>query len=308
MKRLLIWIAGIMAVAVAGDLLLGVAMERAFSRGNLPADYRSIDYVLTRSDDSVLVLGSSVALYSVDTHALADSLGTTAYNGGAIGQNFPFYLTMLKAVVARPVKPHTVLLGISSTNLGDRGAGTRYNILARYYGRHMADIDSVFTGDKQWRRLCMYSNAYAYNINWVRILMTQFSNRAVEGANGFLGMPVPAVFPSRQSFEALCEFKPERRAQLAEFAAICRDNGIRLIVFLAPSLAERRIDAVTDTVRAMGHRLGFTVWDDTYLPPFDTDSTLYYDAGHLNINGARLYTDTVIARLRAPGKRRRGVR
>ena len=30
----------------------------------------------------------------------------------------------------------------------------------------------------------------------------------------------------------------------------------------------------------------------------DTDSTLYYDAGHLNINGARLYTDTLIARLR----------
>ena len=45
MKRLLIWIAGIMAVAVAGDLLLGVAMERAFSRGNLPADYLSLIHI-----------------------------------------------------------------------------------------------------------------------------------------------------------------------------------------------------------------------------------------------------------------------
>lgn len=299
MKKLLVWIIGIVAVAVAGDLLLGAAVDRAFSRGNLPADYRSIDYVLTRADDSLLVLGSSVALYSVDTRELADSLGLTAYNGGATGQNFPFYLSMLKAVADRPGRPSTILLGISPTNLGDRGAGPRYNILARYYGRGVADIDSVFTGGQTWRRVCMHSNAYAYNINWVRILMTQFTNRAVEGDNGFLAMPVPAVFPTRQSYEAMCELKPERRAQLAEFAAICRDRGMRLIVFFAPSFADRRVDAVVDTVQAMGRRLGFAVWDDTYLPPFNTDSTLYYDAGHLNINGARVYTDTVIARLRA---------
>jgi len=300
MKKLVIWVAAVVATVAAADVAFGWLSGRYMAGRTLPGDYEMADHVLRHFDDDVAVLGSSVALNSINTRTVADSLGLTAFNGGANGQSFPFYLTMLKAMVQQKA-PRSVLLGIIPSNLTDSGIGSRYNFLAPYYGTGLADIDSRMQEAGPAEKLLLKSNLYRLNRIWFRILLYNFASAGIKGENGFIAKGIPAAFPERFRPDELPGMSPERRKEFEEFAGICRDNGIGLTVMMTPrcvadgDTAERR---VIEEARAICRRYGFRLYDDTSLGPFRTDSTLFYDCNHINIDGSRIYTDTIINRMK----------
>ena len=85
----------IAAVILALDVALGFLFRKYMDSHTLPGDYEMADHVLRGFDEDAVVLGSSVALNSINARTLQDSIGVTVFNGGANGQTFPFYLTML---------------------------------------------------------------------------------------------------------------------------------------------------------------------------------------------------------------------
>ena len=299
MKKFFLWLAAALVMAIGLDLLIGFVMDRRIARGPLPGDYESVEHVLLHSDEELMVLGSSVALNSINTAALADSLGLTAFNGGANGQAFPFYLTMLKAMLGTNPNVRTVLLGIIEPNLTDIGIGNRYNLLAPYYRHGIADVDSHLEAAAPFNKIFLKSNAYRLNNIWFRILLYHFMSAGIKGENGFVAKDVPSVFPTMQTYQAdTTGFSDERLREFLEFTRSCRERKVKLIVFLPPIYSRSSLHPVADRLRQLASAEGFTLWDDSMLPPFDADSTLFYDAHHINIDGARIYTDTVISRLR----------
>lgn len=299
MKKILLWLTTALALTVCADFAIGYIMEKRLSKGPLPGDYESVEHVLMHSNEELMVLGSSVALNSINTAALSDSLGITAFNGGANGQTFPFYLTMLKAMLESNPNVKTVLLGMIENNLSDTGTGTRYNLLAPYYGRGVADIDTNLKAAEPLGGIFLKSNAYRLNNIWFRIMLYHFMSAGIKGENGFVAKDIPSIYPSLQLYDSEPEpFSDERLGQFDDFTSSCRDKGVRLIVFLPPIYTRGIGHPVSDALRLKSREEGFELWDDSSLPPFAHDSTLFYDAHHLNINGARIYTDTIAGRLR----------
>lgn len=299
MKKIFLWLAAALVLAIGLDLLIGFVMDRRIARGPLPGDYESVEHVLLHSDEELMVLGSSVALNSINTAALANSLGLTAFNGGANGQAFPFFLTMLKATLGTNPNVRTVLLGIIEPNLTDTGIGNRYNLLAPYYRHGIADVDSNLEASAPFNKIFLKSNAYRLNNIWFRILLYHFMSAGIKGENGFVAKDVPSVFPTMQTYQAdTTGFSDERLREFREFTRSCRERDVKLIVFLPPIYSRSSLHPVAERLRQLASAEGFTLWDDSMLPPFDADSTLFYDAHHINIDGARIYTDTVISRLR----------
>lgn len=299
MRKFFIWLAIIVAATVVADVVFGFFSNRYIRSHVLPGDYESVDHTLRSTNEEIIVLGSSVSLNSVNTSTLEDSLGKTAFNGGANGQDFPFYLTMLKAVVSGPSCPSQVLLGVADYNLVDSGQGVRYNLLVPYYNHNLADIDERLEERTAAEPYFLKSNFYRFNRIWLRILLYHFVSAGIKGENGFVAKQIPPIFPERLIVTRNQPMSAERERQMIEFARICRDKNIDLIVFIPPRFEGNSVPVrVIEQLEEMGRKEGFTVWNDLAMKPFYSDSTLFYDNSHININGSVIYTDSVISRLR----------
>ncbi len=303
MKKLLLWLGLVVVASVILDVIFGACFNRYMRSVTLPGDYEMTDHVLRSFDEDIVVLGSSVALNSIDTRTLEDSIGVKTFNGGANGQAFPFYLTMLKAVVGQKT-PRRVVLGLIAPNLVDSGAGIRYNFLAPYYGSGIADIDSVMTSGSTTERIFLNSNFYRLNRIWFRILLYNFVSAGIKGENGFVAKPVPSVYPERIESADTLPMSASRRAEFEEFVDICSRNGIELTVVFTPRCAYpyRQVPPAIAEAREICRSRGFELYDDTSLPGFDSDTTLFYDANHINIRGTKIYTDTIIGRIKRYGQ------
>lgn len=289
-----------MATVVVLDFLSGWGMNKYLESHGLPGDYRMSDHSLLHSDEDIIVLGSSVGLNSINTGTIADSLGTTAYNSGANGQNFQYYLTMLKAITSR-YSPKKIILTLTPENLTTPGKGTRYNFLAPYYGRGIADIDSVMKSGEPMDGLFLTSNFYRLNRIWFRILLYHFTTPGIDGANGFVAKPVPQIFPTHVHEERTDTMIPSCEELLREFIGICKDKDIDLTVIFTPIMytSDRTDSDAISLTATICREYGVEFFDDTHLAPFDRDSTLFYDIKHINIEGSKIYTDTIIKRLRS---------
>ncbi|MDE6269544.1 MAG: hypothetical protein K2M12_01650, partial [Muribaculaceae bacterium] len=108
-------------------------------------------------------------------------------------------------------------------------------------------------------------------------------------------------FPTRHS-TVIDPMPAERRHQFEEFMRICKDNDIELTVIFTPEYVdvENPADpnnAVNEAVRMAGN-FGFKVYCDTRLEPFASSPELFYDNSHINVRGTKIYTDTILNRIR----------
>ena len=209
------WLVSVILTVVCLDAAAGWLFRRYVASHTLPGDYESIEQVLRHSNSDLLVLGSSVALNSIDTKMLEDSLHISSFSGGGNGQTFPFYLTMLKAAVAGH-KPSKVILAMGPSALTTRGVGSRYNIFAPYYGMGIADIDENLDSMRKHNSMFMKSFFLGLNTIWFRIMLYHFVTPDLRGENGHVAKPVPPVFPTRHS-TVIDPMPAERRHQFEEF-------------------------------------------------------------------------------------------
>lgn len=299
MKKVALWIICIILTIFVLDVAFGKLFAAYMDKSTLPGDYEMTDHVLRDFNEDIAVLGSSVALNSINTKTIQDSLGVSTFNGAANGQAFPFYLSMLKAIIAQH-PPKRVVLGLIPENLVDSGIGVRYNFLSPYYGRGLGDIDSNLESDGELNRFFLKSNFYRLNRIWFRIFLYNFVQAGIKGENGFIAKPLPPQFPEKYDLALPQALSAERRSQLNEFLELCKENNIDLTVVLTPryfSIENTETPAVEE-IRRLCSNQGFRFFNDSQLPPFSSDSSLFYDRNHININGAAIYTDTIIQRLK----------
>lgn len=300
MRKFLIWIFVVIITVVIVDFSLGYLFKNYLSSHTLPGDYESVEKVLRHNDSDILVLGSSVALNSINTKTLEDSLGLSAFDGGGNGQTFPFFLTMLKGAISTHI-PKIVILCVQPSALTGHGVGERYNFLTPYYGEGISDIDLNMDSLKKHNDLFMKSSLYKLNTIWFRVLLYFFITPDIRGENGHIAKPEPPSFPIKQSGK-IEHFSDERLIQLKEFINVCKKNDIELVLLFTPlytyfeNLGES--NNVIEQTSNLASEYGFKTFNDIALEPFASNPELFYDNSHININGTKIYTDTIINRLK----------
>lgn len=299
MKNFLLWLGIVIATVVIADVATGIVMKKYMTNNGLKGDYRAVDYLLNSADDDLIVLGSSVALNSIDTKTLSDSLSIKAYNGGSNGQYMPYYQTLLE-ILADKTNVKTIILGTNESNFVTTGLGDRYKFLAPYYGIGYKSIDRRMEGESKSEKIFLNSSLYRYNTSWFRILLYHFFEPGVIGDRGFIAKEIPSIFPTKDFLDNDVAVSDERSREMDEIVNLCKQKGIDLIVCVPPNYVDRKIvTSVEKNLRNRAKNGDFTLWFDAALPPFINDSTLFYDTEHLNLEGARKYTQIIIDRLRA---------
>lgn len=300
MKKAIIWILAVVAALVVVDILFGYVMKRfTQSAASIGGDYRMSDHVLKEDTlENLLVIGSSVALNSLDTKMIEDSLGISAYNAGSNGQNMPYYLAIAETVIDRPGL-ETIVLGVADNAFTNTGAGSRINFLVPYYKAGYPAIDKCLENRSARDRIMYKSSLYRFNTIWFRILLYQFVEPGVKGKNGFIAKDIPAFFPKKTVVEKDDTLTTERRDEFERLISICKEKNKRLIVCFPPRFEERRLTTSLEKYlqkRAAGG--DFELWYDVTASPFSSDSTLFHDSEHINYRGADIYTKMIIERLK----------
>ncbi len=299
MKKLLFWILGVLGVLIIADISVGLISGWYVRNHDLGGDYTSFSHLVNSFNEEGLVLGSSTALNSIDTKKLSDSLNVSFFNGASNGQTIPFYLTALQTAM-RNKKPEYVLLGINVNDLIGKGMGDRYNFLVPYYGTGNQGIDEGLEKMSPKAKYLLKSNLYRFNTIWFRILLYHFITPNEVGENGFIAKPIPAEFPQRNKLDlSSSKVTEERLSQLKTIIDLCRDNGIKLITFVPPTFVTYdNLAPIRKSLDSICNANNVPIYNDLYLEPFNSDSTLFFDNAHLNHNGAKIYSDLMIKRLR----------
>jgi peptidoglycan/xylan/chitin deacetylase (PgdA/CDA1 family) len=301
-KRFFAYLACVVAIVAAVDVVSGLAMSRYVSTHNLPGDYMKINYMLRSGKEDILILGSSVGMNSLIPSEFEKKFGLTCFNAGANDQAMEFHEVMLSEFMKRH-SPKMVVLALRPHDILGKSRG-RFGMLRIFYRCGYPLIDRFLEEDGMWESLCLNSALYRFNTFGWRLLLYHLKSKNELADGGFVAKPVvaPPAYTKMSELapgDPLPEPNEEKLASFNSIVSMCRSAGARLAVVLTPyhfDYGETRPAGAALFEKICSER-GMEFYDDTCNPEFSPRGELFFDNFHMNKNGAELYTKYFIERM-----------
>lgn len=300
MKRFLIKIAFFCIVLFSIDTVAGVVFKgwlKNVTTGSLGKD----NYICDYCNEDVLIFGSSRAELHYNAKLIEDSLGFSTFNCGANGSGIILSYGRLLMVNER-YSPKLVVLEITPEFDIIEGWDNKKDLqdLRRHYER--AGIPQIFESVDKMEKYKMYSNLYRYNSDFAHNPLRLFShtqfNRNGLGVQGFLAQ--------NESFDSL---KVKKRIHnetfkvdslklyyLERFTIEAKKNS-KLVYVLSPYY-NGRDSVIFDSVRMLSEKYSVPLFDFTNSLRFLHNKDYFKDGVHLNAQGADLFSQEVIKKLK----------
>lgn len=248
----------------------------------------------------IAILGASRAECHYRAKIIEDSLKWSAYNfGGSGGSILQQYLALIKALKNGSLK--IVVLDITPSQLSNKWIKERLSAFYPYYW--VNDTVRLIVNQIDGRRmnLLMRSSLIQYNSNLTSVIthFLNFNNNAYD-EKGF----TPLDFTGKklvvndkdiehEKISSNGGYNPYAIYYFHKLISLCKDNGVKVVVCLSPSLV------LGDSERLYIEKLAadnnVECWD--YSDSI-SDRELFRDASHLNAKGADLFTNMIVDRLR----------
>ena len=298
MKRIIKFAVIVFIVIIITDILVGFGCRFYINNHRLSGEFGEIDYIVNKSDEDIIILGSSVALNGINPNIITDSLRASCYNGGANGQILPYYESLLECIVKRENKPSIIILGLRTNELAGEGNGGRYSVFLPYYHTGMENIDKRLEAKSREEKYFLSSNLYRYNPIWWRLFLYVFLPPEEKGKNGFTGNPLPMVYPELKN-EISSPITNERINSFLNMVQLCKKNDIKLIILFPPMYFHYSDKTETiDYIEKYCIKNGIPCYNDSQDSTFTSDNHLFYDNIHVNIEGCKKYTLIICKRLK----------
>jgi hypothetical protein len=236
---------------------------------------------------------------------LQRATGLTGYNAGIDGQDF-LYAELLHHRLRQRHRAKVVLLHLDASSLHDTTDEVRR---LQQFARWVDDdayVREVLSRRGPYETLKLWSWAYRYNGIALPILRNSLLQRDSAPADGFVPLDgkllAQSTDPPPQSTQptaahATFSISPTRLADLRLLISRCREDGTRLVVFTSPTLLttrpERDAWQAALQIELRNHPEVAFLALDCYAPsnPFLDELGLFRDNGHLNRQGAVLYSE-----------------
>ena len=297
MKKILLFFTIIIVIICTIDILFGVASKYYVKNYRLPGDYELIDYLMKDSNDSIIILGNSVASNSLIPSIIEDSLRTTCFNGGANAQRMIYYRTMLDCILKRHT-PKMIVLGIGPDALHEDEMG-RYEVLSPYYHTGYTIIDSCLESKSTHEKIFFKSNLYRYNTIWFRLLLYNFITPNERGHKGFIAMSQPLYPTKMKILEGTDSVSSIRLNDFKYIVNTCKQNNIKLIIYFPPSFIHyKKTSATIQIINKICKENNIPVYNDSHDTYFQQHNEWFHDNVHLAKEGAIVYSKLFISRIK----------
>ena len=292
MKKVIIYIIGIILCLIITDILFGICSKYYIKNYQLIGRYQPLDRLIKEVDSDIILIGNSGILNSVNPEIIEDSLSMTCYNGGISGQGVFFFETIIDCILQR-YTPQMIVVGLRPEEVGMNIGDGIYDVLKPYYGLGYTSIDDHFNKTTSgFNRFLLHSNLLRYNTIWVRVLLYMLFDDTTYSPNGFMPMDKPSKIPQLHYIK---EYEKPVKVKLDCIERIiqkCKASNIDIIICFPPTLSffEQGVTPCVNAVKDICNSYKIPCFIDFNNEYFYNHPELFYDTGHVNKNGANIYS------------------
>ncbi len=289
MRRFILLLLAMALLIVVGDQVIGRIVERVYHNTSL-GEVGRLNRIADSVHTDILVMGASRALHHYVPTIITDTTGLTCYNCGLEGESVLTHYALLRNVTQRYM-PRLILYDVAY--YFDIEGGTHTRRAGKI--KRMSSLqcrDSILADIDRWERLRTLSRIYPYNsVLFESLLARHGSGYDVPDAdNGYV--PLHGRFDDSHfvwNNEIINGGTDPVKLRYLE-SLISRYHD-RLIVFSSPRYgATEATDTLYDPARQLCQRYGVPFVMARCDTAFTHHLELWDDDGHLNDDGARLYT------------------
>ena len=290
MKKLLIHIAIIFCLFFLFDRALGLGLKYLYSQSNATDEYK-ISYSNETTRDSVLFFGSSRALHHYVPSIFEKELGLSCYNVADWGiKNIYYHYGLFSNILTR-YTPKTIVFEIHPCDwLQTPFSGKeRATSLAPYCGMSEGCDEMLHLSGKYWP--CLLSTVYRYTGSLPNLLSGKLGSmdRTLKGWKPMDGvLDTIGVKAEEYPFPA----DNERVILLERLINECKRHHIQLIIAVSPMYVCSEQDAFKFP-RDLAAKYDLTYLDHYRDSDFVGHPEFFYDFGHLNRQGAELFSQKI---------------
>lgn len=301
-KKVLIGLGSIFVLLVLADWTVGTLSEKMYFKSKYGIFHRQI-YCLQKSEDDIMILGSSRAAHHYVPQMFEDSLGMSCYNAGSDGMCIYYHYAVLASRIHRGSAPKLVVYEVlrsdaEVSNSDVFSLDAALDRLAPHYGEVPA-IDSLFAYNGWKEKVKLMSKTYRYNSKLVQTIKCNYipwpEDRGYEALTGMMkvknGKPADVLGAVKD-----VEIEERKLEYVQKLINLCKTNDIKLVMCYSPYYNSKPAEGI-ERIKELAQSNGIMFLDYGQAEQFQNPE-YFQDASHLNDTGAHEYTEEVLKQIK----------
>jgi hypothetical protein len=285
------------------DFSIGNTLRYFYFKQESGLQYQA-NYAIEKSNEDLLIFGSSRACNHYIPDVFEKSLGLSTYNVGRYGSPILYHTAVLKGVLKR-YHPKMIILDLNLSEFEKKEDS--YDVLSSllpYYKTH-PEMRSIILMRGKYERIKLLSHIYPFNSEMLTIAIgnTEINKTRHEDIKGFIALRDKFKFPVKNyAFSQNYTLDSNKITAYKTFIKDCKTAKINLFVVCSPYLCTNRFkDSSIEIGKAIAKKENIIFLDySNYIPLINPN--LFHDNPHMNIYGARMFSNLIASDILKDGK------
>jgi len=297
LQRLLIFL----LVLFALDFVVGSVLRKLYFTQKSGADYETI-YAIEKSNEEVMVFGSSRARNHYHPEAFEKELGLSFYNAGRNG-NFILYSNAVAQAVLKRHQPRIVILDVVGHEFEYYAPNyEKLSVLLPFYRNH-PEIRSTVNLRGPFEKLKLGFQVYPFNSMLLSVGLgnTEFYNKKDPVIKGY--SPINRELTEQPIVDTVnlhYEIDSVQAKSYEEFIVACKQAGVQLYIICSPYFNKLPVrDKSIVLAEQIAEQHGVPFWDHSQDPEFSWNPKNFYDVRHLNEPASLRFSKKIAEKIKA---------
>lgn len=296
MKKFIYRIIIFLTCLFVADMVAGMVFSLLVGKAKGGDNWRN-NYICDKTNEDILILGSSRAIHHYNPIIISDSMGMSCYNCGQDGNGIILNYGRYDMIMQR-YTPKIIIYDIQpSFDLMAGDDNHKYlKWLKAYYNRN--GIPEIFESVDKTEKFKMMSNLYKYNSIFVQIIGDYLHPLQSSGQKGFrplYGDMDKMKISKKEELEETIHYDSLKLAYWNEF--INKSKMVKLVFVISPTW-NGMSPSHYKPIQEICHDRGFLFINFANDLKYMHNYAYFKDGGHLNSKGADEFTKDLINRLK----------
>lgn len=278
------------------DLIVGTFLSKLYFKQTSGWEYRT-KYSIEDTGADILIFGASRAQQQYNPVFFEERLKQTCYNVGRDGESFFYYYAVFKSILKRYM-PKMIILDIENGVFkADQSSYDRLSVLLPFYKKH-PEIQSVIELKGPFEKLKLQSKVYPYNSMLFKIAIgnTEFNKKRNIDINGYVPLSRALNEPVRNvTISKKYDLDSNKLNLYQSFIDECLKANIKLFIVCSPYYLNLiGTDTSMTIAKNVAKSNSIQFFDFSKDVFFLKNPTLFDDTVHLNMEGAKIFSNNLI--------------
>lgn len=277
------------------DFWGGFMLDRLYASSKSGVSYQEY-FIINKTNQELLIFGSSRAAYHYVPEVLSDELNLTVYNSGREGTGIFFHYSVLISTLER-YTPKIIVLDLDYRDIyeGEGGFGPEVlKELTPFYGKISSEFDSTLV-QNWYDKLFFKSNLFKYNKKFFSVL----TGNAIKGRDNYDGYR-PLYGNWAKAREPLNKenliVDSSKMNCLENFIELAKNRNIQVILTVSPYYVDMPLNLLKP-LEELSNKYQVPFFNHISDQIFFSRQNLFNDELHLNHTGAKIYSALIASEI-----------